>query len=196
MKEKKHLDEKISEGDIRSTGAGLPAPHDSEHWAAMFRGTVLASQQRGLIAYVTIADQKAQVMLFINSLIIPFILPGVETADYRAAAILALITAALTVFFAVMTVFPRGPARFKKRPYSNQLHFADIKQHATFESYLHEVRPIYNDLGKLGTESLKYMYDMSRFVLKGKYFWLRLCYGSFLIGNVLALAVFLYSITT
>ena len=196
MTDKPHLDEKIEDEDISPSGSGLPPAHDNEHWAAMFRGTVLASQKQGLITYVNIADQKAQVMLFINSLIIPFILPGVEMPDYRLAAIIALITAALSVFFAVMTVFPRGPARFKKRPYSNQLHFADIKQHPTFASYLHDVRPIYNDLGKLGTESLKYMYDMSRFVLKGKYFWLRLCYGGFLIGNILALAVFLYSIAT
>ena len=173
----------------------MPDSHDPEYWAALFRGSVLASQKQGLITYVTIADQKAQVMLFINSLIIPLIIPGVQNEDFRIASIIALVTACLTVFFAIATVFPRGPARFKHRPYSNQLHFSDIKQHSSLESYLSNVQPIYNDLGMLGKESLKYMYDVSRFVLRGKYFWLRLCYGVFLLGNALALLVFLATLT-
>lgn len=181
--------------DIKSAGDGLPDPHDAEHWAALFRGTVLAAQKQTVITYVSIADQKAQVMLFINSLIIPFIMQGVGEPGYHYAALIALVTASLTLFFAVMTVYPRGPGRFKNRPYSNQLHFADVKQHPNFQSYLDEIAPIYNDLGLLGKESLKYLYDVSRFVLRGKYFWLRLCYTGFLIGNTLALLVFLISIT-
>ena len=169
-------------------------PSDSKKWEALTRGTILASQTQAVITYVTIADQKAQVMLFINSLVMPFILQGTDHPDYKYPAIMAVLTASLTVFFAIMTVFPRGPNRFKKRAYSNELHFADIKQHETFDHYLKSVYPIYNDVGRLSQEAFKYMYDTSRYVLKAKYFWLRLCYTWFMIGNALCIIVLLASL--
>ena len=181
----------MSSEDEEYHPAALPDSKDPEHWAAMFRGAVLASQKQTLITYVTIADQKAQVMLFLNSLIIPFIVQGVDHPNYHYASLAALATASLTVFFAVITVFPRGPARFKKRQYRSLLHFADIKQYPTLTSYLSDINPIYNSPGALGQETMKYIYDVSRYVLRGKYYWLRLCYGSFLIGNALALVIFI-----
>lgn len=182
--------------DSETDHEDLPEPVDKHHWQALFRGSVLANQLQNLVTFVTIADQKAQVMLFINSLVIPFILPGVDNPQYRYAAIIALGTASLTIFFAVMTVFPRGPARFKKRQYHNLLHFSDIKQFSSLNDYLLKMEPVYNDMGLLGREALKYAYDTSRYILKGKYFWLRLCYGGFLIGNALAIAVFLLSLAS
>lgn len=165
----------------------LPTPTDKKHWEALFRGSVLSTQSTNLISYVTIADHKAQVMLFLNSLVIPFIVPGLSAEGYYLPALLALTTAFVTIFLAIMAVMPRGANRFKKRKDPNLLHFANIKNFARFDDYLGAMNPIYNDPQRLGQEALKFIYDTSFHILKGKYFWLRLCYGAFLVGNFIAL---------
>lgn len=168
-------------------GHTMPTPADKKHWEALFRGSVLSTQASNMISYVTIADHKAQVMLFLNSLVVPFIIPGVGKEGYETAAIIALATAFTTIFLAIMAVMPRGANRFKQVERPNLLHFANIKRFRRFDDYLNALHPIYNDPQQLGQEALRFVFDTSQYILKGKYFWLRLCYSAFLAGNFIAL---------
>ena len=90
----------------------LSSPADKKHWEALFRGTVLSTHASNMISYVTIADQKAQLMLFLNSLIIPFVILGLQNDAYKIPALLALITAFVTIVLAITAVMPRGSIRF------------------------------------------------------------------------------------
>ena len=170
----------------------LSSPADKKHWEALFRGSVLSTHASTLVSYVTIADQKAQLMLFLNSLIIPSVIPSLQDEGYRTSALIALITAFVTIILAIMAVMPRGANRFNEVERPNLLHFATIKRFKTFEQYLNEIKPIYNDPQKLGQESLRYIYDTSLYILKGKYFWLRLCYIIFLVGNFSAITTLIF----
>lgn len=177
----------------QNTTPTIPTPVDKKHWEALFRGSVLSTQATNMISYVTIADHKAQVMLFLNSLVIPFIVPGLDKPGFGLASLIALTTAFITIFLAIMAVMPRGASRFSQVDRPNLLHFANIKRFKSFEHYLNAIHPIYNDPQKLGQESLKFIYDTSMYILRGKYYWLRLCYSTFLVGNFIALVVLIIS---
>ena len=50
-------------------------PKDKLHWDALLRGQVLTATTAKLVNYIALADQKAQAMIIINSILIPVILP-------------------------------------------------------------------------------------------------------------------------
>lgn len=52
----------------------LPEPKDKEHWEALLRGQVLNATTQKFIYYVGMADQKAQAMIILNSILIPVVI--------------------------------------------------------------------------------------------------------------------------
>ena len=163
---------------------------DKHRWEALFRGSVITTQANAIINYVTIADQKAQVMLFLNSLVLPLAISGLKQGDHNVAYSIALATAFTTVFSAVCVLIPRGGRIIKRTKANNLMHFSNINRFATFEAYCAEMIPVFNDTQKLSKEAMKLIYDTSSFILKGKFFWLRLCYGIFLVGNFAAILAY------
>lgn len=163
---------------------------DKHRWEALFRGSVITTQANAMLNYVNLADQKAQVMLFLNSLLLPVAINGLKADGQNLAYSIALATAFFTIFAAIMVVIPRGGRFIKRTKANNLMHFSNINRFPTFEAYTEAVYPVFNDTQKLSKEALKFIYDTSSLILKGKFFWLRLCYGTFLLGNFAAIIAF------
>lgn len=173
-----------------------PDPHSDpvfikKKWEGLARGQILNSTIRKFNSAIRLIDYKAQVMLVINSVTIPVGLSWVEKEQFYAGAIIAILTAVWTMFFAIVTIYPRS--RLKKKDKENRdslnlLHWGDISSMSK-EEYLSKVMPIVNDPNKLTEAAMTDIYDISANVLRQKFFWIRFTYYSFFLGNIVALIV-------
>ena len=99
---------------------------DKHRWEALFRGSVITTQANAIINYVTIADQKAQVMLFLNSLVLPLAISGLKQGDHNLAYSIALATAFTTVFSAMCVLIPRGGRIMARRDPGGSVHWPGV----------------------------------------------------------------------
>jgi hypothetical protein len=146
-------------------------------WEALFRGAALTSTTQKLFNYVRLADQKAQGMIIVNSVIIPVAFGWVNKADFHAGAIISILTAVVSIFISIICIYPKRRTGKKPDGTRNLLHFSDI-------GYLKE----------LTVAILKDIHDVSRRILRPKFFWLKLSYIIFFCGNLIAVSVILYSL--
>jgi hypothetical protein len=173
----------------------MAPPKDELYWEALMRGQVLSTTTAKLVNYVTLADQKAQAMIIINSILIPVILPWMSKPLYVWPAAIAILTSLMAILCAIMCIYPRRRRGTKPDGSYNLLHFADIGRMKEAE-YLERFNPIYNDLNKLAEEAIKDVHDVSRRIIIPKFFWLKIGYGCFFTGNVAAIAMAAYKILT
>lgn len=163
---------------------------NQKRWEGLARGQILSSTVRKLNNAIRLIDQKAQVMLIINSITIPIGLSWIQKEQFLYAAIAVILTAMWTMFFSIIAIYPRSrkvtKLRDKKLNRSNLLHWGDIWV-MTEEEYLERARPIVNDVSLLTEACLKDIHDISRNVLRHKFFWIRFTYYSFFIGNIAAI---------
>lgn len=160
---------------------------NKKKWEGIARGQVLGATTSKLNSAVRLIDQKAQVMLVINSITIPIGLSWIQKEQFMLGAIIAIITAVWTMFFSILTIYPRSREKKKKTRHSaNLLHWGDIWCMSEKE-YLDTIKPIVNDVNLLTEACLKDIYDLSSNVLRQKFFWIRFTYYSFFLGNISAL---------
>jgi hypothetical protein len=168
---------------------------DQKRWEGLGRGQILSSTVNKLNNAIRLIDQKAQVMLVINSITIPISLSWIQKEQFLVGAIAVIFTAMWTMFFSIVAIYPRTrketKLRDKKLNRSNLLHWGDIWVMSE-EEYLDKARPIVNDIGLLTEACLKDIYDISRNVLRHKFFWIRFTYYSFFLGNATAILLFSY----
>lgn len=164
-------------------------------WEALFRGTALTSTTQKLFNYVQLADQKAQGMIIVNSVIIPVAFGWVNKADFHAGAIISILTAVVSIFISIICIYPKRRTGKKPDGTRNLLHFSDIG-YLKEAAYLQAVNPIVNDPKRLTVAILKDIHDVSRRILRPKFFWLKLSYITFFCGNLIAVSVILYSLIT
>ena len=172
-----------------------PEPKDKFHWEAMLRGQVLAATSFKFVNYINIADQKAQAMIILNSILIPVTLGWVGKADFGVPATISILTAFASIFAAILCIYPKRRNGTKPDGTYNLLHFGDIGRMKE-EKYLELINPIFNDLNQLSEEALKDLHDIARRVIIPKFFWLKISYGAFFAGNLIAVLVTLFSIWT
>lgn len=163
-------------------------PKDKLHWDALLRGQVLTSTTAKLVNYIALADQKAQAMIIINSILIPFVLPWMSKPIYAWPASIAIVTSFLTILCAIFCIYPKRRRGTKPDGSYNLLHFSDIGRMKEAE-YLALFNPIYNDRELLAEEAVKDIHDVSRRIIIPKFFWIKIGYGCFFIGNLCAVAV-------
>lgn len=166
----------------------LNAPSDQLYWEALLRGQVLTATTDKLVGYITLADQKAQAMIIINSILIPVVLPWMSKPLYTWPAAIAIVTSLLAILCAIMCIYPKRRKGAKPDGSYNLLHFADIGRMKEAE-YLSRFNPVYNDMERLAEEAIKDIHDVSRRIIIPKFFWIKLGYGCFFCGNVLAITV-------
>lgn len=175
------------------TPKGVPESADKERWAALYRGQIITTTIRKFYSYVALADQKAQGLIFMNSILIPVAMNWIEHPGYRVGALICIITAVFSIMSAMICIYPKRRAGRKPDGTINLLHFGDIallKEH----EFLDEFLPVFNDLNLLSEAAAKDMHDAARRIIRPKFYWLKLSYLVFFFGNLAAIIGTLYAI--
>lgn len=165
--------------------------NEAKKWEALLRGTVLTSTTQKLFNFISLADQKAQAMIILNSILVPILFNWMDKPDYETGILIALGTALISIFFSILCIYPKRRRGSKPDGTRNYLHFGDIGR-IKEEQYLQEFMPIFNNFEKLSAESVKDLHDMSRRIIIPKFFWLKMAYGVFFVGNLIAILCVLF----
>ncbi|MCD8563099.1 MAG: DUF5706 domain-containing protein [Alphaproteobacteria bacterium] len=167
--------------------------NDKERWQALFRGAILSTTTQKFFNYVSLADQKAQVLIILNSVLIPVAINGLSIPYLHNAAIVSMLTGITSIYMAIVCIFPKRRSGRKPDGTINLLHFGDIAP-LKEQEFLDEFMPYYNDLGGLGKIVAKDLHDIARRVIRPKFFWLKLSYITFFIGNFVAIVFMLWAL--
>lgn len=166
---------------------------DKARWEALFRGQIMGTTTQKFFNYVALADQKAQGLIFMNSILIPVALNWLEIPGYQVGSIICIATAVCSIMAALICIYPKRRAGRKPDGSINLLHFGDIGKLREAE-FLDEFMPIYNDLNKLAVVVAKDVHDTARRIIRPKFFWLKLSYLVFFFGNLIAISGTLYAV--
>lgn len=180
-------------GKSKDEDDSLPEAKDKEHWDALLRGQILAGTQQKFFNFISLADQKAQAMIILNSILIPVTLNWIGKPMFEIAATTSIVAALASIFASILCIYPKRRRGQKPDGTFNLLHFGDIGRMRE-DRFLELFNPIYNDTSNLAEEAIKDLHDMSRRIIIPKFFWLKISYGSFFIGNVIAIAIAMYAI--
>lgn len=164
-------------------------------WQGLMRASILSTTTYKLYSYIQLADQKAMALIIMNSIIVPVAMKSLDEHNFMFPATLAIITGVLSIFTAIICIFPKRGRNYKPDGSKNLLHFSDLGA-LTEKQYLEMMQPVYNDPAALGVEVLKDIHDVSRRVLIPKFRLLKIAYTVFFIGNLSALIAFFANIWT
>jgi hypothetical protein len=173
----------------------LPDPKDKHHWAGLLRGQVIAAVMDKFSAYIQLADQKAQAMIILNSILVPVALGWLNEPTFKYGAIIGILTAMISILASILCIYPKRRTGHKPDGTRNLLHFGDAGRMSETD-YLEAFNPIFNDLNKLAEETVKDLHDVAQNIIIPKFFWLKVAYGSFFVGNVIAISITMVSIST
>lgn len=164
-----------------------------ERWQALFRASVLTTTTNKFFNYIALADQKAQGMVILNSIIIPVALTWAEKPSFQYSALLSIATSVISIFFAIMCIYPKRRKGRRPDGKPNLLHFNDIHR-LSEQEFLEQFNPIVNSNSALCLATVKDLHDISLHVMRPKFFWLKAAYISFFIGNCLSLLTILFNV--
>jgi len=164
-----------------------------QKWEALLRGQITSATMNKMMVIMRLADQKAQVLIFLNSILIPVCINEVEHELLRSAAIVSIVTAVLSILAAMMCIYPKRRYRKSGHRDINLLHFNDIG-HLDKDEFMERFMPVYNDGKLLGRTVVYDLYDISRYSLIPKFIWLKISYGIFALGNLLAIILVLLEV--
>ncbi len=159
-----------------------------QKWPALLRGQILSATLNKLMVIMRLADQKAQVLIFLNSILVPVCLNSLNDTQYSGAAIVSVVTAVLSIFAAMVCIYPKRKYRKSGHRDLNILHFNDIG-HMKQDDFMDQFMPILNDGPKLCETVAKDIYDISRYSMIPKFFWLKISYAVFCFGNLIAIVI-------
>lgn len=158
----------------------------NQQWEALLRGQILSVTTQKLFNYINVCDQKAQMIIILNSIMIPLAISEIKDPDFKIGATIAIITGIASILLSIICIYPKRRKGRKPDGTINHLHFADIgslKEH----DYMASFQPIYNNKTKLTEEVIKDLHDVSRRILLPKFRWLKLAYITFFTGNLVAI---------
>ncbi|MCB1783744.1 MAG: hypothetical protein KDI13_07075 [Alphaproteobacteria bacterium] len=159
-----------------------------EKWKALMRGQVMSATINKFMTIIKLMDQKAQAMIFMNSVLIPVCIRSVETGSFPRAGTISIATAIISILAALVCIYPKRRYRKHGHRELNLLHFNDIG-HMKKEDYIDLFMPVFNDPSKLADTVINDLYDTSRYSILPKYMWLKISYGTFAFGNIIAIIV-------
>lgn len=174
-----------------TNGTDFASLSADQRWGALTRGQLLTATTAKFFNYVNLADQKAQVLIILNSVLIPVAINGLSISFLHNAALVCMLTAIISIYLAIVCIFPKRRAGRKPDGSINLLHFGDIALMSERE-YLAEFLPHFNDLSKLSELAAKDLHDIARHVIRPKFFWLKSSYIVFFIGNMVAIFLTLH----
>tara|TARA_B110000037_G_C16991963_1_gene453500 strand:+ start:451 stop:975 length:525 start_codon:yes stop_codon:yes gene_type:complete len=149
------------------------------------KGSLLSSIENKHVQYISMADRRAQGILTISAVLIPFALSKIDTPQWQNGVIIFLLGAVITIISSVLCLMPK---RFQRREKDRRhpLHFSGITQF-TKEEYLERMATITQDTAALSREIAIDMYHLSHDVLQPKFRFLRISYISFVSGLCIGL---------
>ena len=166
-----------------------------KRWHALLRGQIINATTIKFSRAVQLADQKAQALIFLNSILIPMALNWIEKPQFHHPAILCIITSICSILAAIICIYPKRKAGRKEKGTFNFLHFNDIG-HIERDEFLDEFMPIFNDPQKLAETAVRDLHDTAKNGMIPKFFWLKLAYAIFFFGNLIAVIWSVSSIIT
>lgn len=163
----------------------------------MFRVTL-----KNHTALSQIADNKANIMLSINAIIISVVLssllPKLDNNAYLLwPSVLLLTVCIVAVIFATISTIPKvtrngANAEMVKKRQTNLLFFGNF-QGLDLDVYIAGMKDLMDDDDYLYETLMKDLYYLGK-VLNKKYHYLRLCYTVFVIGIVLSVIAYMVSL--
>ena len=161
---------------------------ENRKWQALLRGQITAATVAKYSMIMRLIDQKAQVMIFLNSILVPVSIRGIESEVFKQAAMISVTSAVLSITAAMICIYPKRKYRRSGDRELNLLHFNDIG-HMERDEYLDMILPVFNEPKKLAETALADLYDTARYSILPKFYWLKISYAAFLLGNLLAIIV-------
>ncbi len=161
-----------------------------QKWEALLRGQVVSTTTQKFFNYIRLADQKAQGLIFLNTILVPVTLNWVMGGSFATAALISLITSILSILTAIVCIYPKRRGGRKPDGTVNLLHFGDIGRMKE-EEFLEEFFPVFNDSSDLAEVAVKDMHDTARRIILPKFKWLKISYSIFFLGNVFAVVTLL-----
>ena len=155
-------------------------------WEALMRGQILSVTTQKLFNYINVCDQKAQMVIILNSIMIPLAISEINNPNFKIGATIAIITGVVSILFSILCIYPKRRKGRKPDGTINHLHFADIGS-LREEEYMASFHPIFNNKTRLTEEVLKDLHDVSRRILLPKFRWLKMAYITFFTGSLCAI---------
>ncbi|MEQ8352821.1 MAG: DUF5706 domain-containing protein [Leptospiraceae bacterium] len=163
-----------------------PQTADDWKWPAAFRGSILSALIAKHLSYIGFADRRAYAILTINSFLIPISLSGVGRQDFLPSILVAVITALLSILFAIISLLPKKYTKKGDR-FHYLLHFSSIQDYDE-DTYVKEMADALSDTNEIGKHVAHDLYRMSTMILGRKFYWLKWSFFSFLSGYSLAIS--------
>lgn len=162
---------------IRRREQGPPQP--------VFRGAILSATIAKHVSYFISADNRGQGLIALNAVLIPVAFSGLRYAgELRAAALVCILTALVTICFAIFALYPKrfGP---KDKSFINVLHYSHFGRISEAE-YIKRMAVLYEDNDKLAEVAARDLYHFGTRILGPKIMLLQGAYLAFLFGNLIA----------
>ena len=168
------------------------AEHERK-WQGLLRGQITAATVNKFMVVMRMLDQKAQIMIFLNSLLVPVCMNALDDPVYAKAAVISMVTSIISTLAAMICIYPKRRYRKTGDRELNLLHFNDIG-HMDKDEYMNMLMPKFNEPAELAQLAIEDLYDMSRYSIIPKFMWLKVTYASFAIGNIVAIALIVASL--
>tara|TARA_B100001939_G_scaffold276002_1_gene244103 strand:+ start:5715 stop:6263 length:549 start_codon:yes stop_codon:yes gene_type:complete len=159
---------------------------DDWKWPAAFRGSILSALIAKHLSYIGFADRRAYAILTINSFLIPISLSGVGRQDFLPSILVAVITALLSILFAIISLLPKKYIK-KDDSFHYLLHFSSIQEYDE-DTYVREMAEALSNTNEIGKHVAHDLYRMSTMILGRKFYWLKWSFFTFLSGYSLAIS--------
>jgi hypothetical protein len=171
-------------GDIEKMFAAVPERNTSD--------VLLRTMQQHHVQLSTMADNKANIVITMSSIVLTLVLGRLSDPDLRVASITLAVFTLLALLLAVLAVLPKyRPLKLvdgKIPPQFNLLffgHFAELPR----ERFLAEIAGALKQDGSVYETMARDTYALGWYLAHHKYRYLRLSYIFFLAGFILACVV-------
>jgi len=159
------------------------ADEQQQKWEGLFRGSVLSSTIAKNTALITSSDTRAQGLMLLNSVLVPLAINGMKTEELRAAALLSIVTALVTITLCIFCVYPK---RLRSRAGTkNILHYVEFSA-LSEEAFVSQMKELFADKEKLTEAAVRDLYHLGSRIIAPKYLLLRWAYLVFLVGQLSA----------
>jgi hypothetical protein len=145
------------------------------------------------------ADIKANMIMTVASLLVPFSIRYLQTPQFHLAALTMIVFCVLTVLLSAYAALPKigNKKRLEnkavaKTPFFNLLFFGSFSnlEYPEFKEAMIEVM---NDHNQAYEVQIREIYIMGRYLDRKKYRFVRLAYFSFIIGVIVSSSIYLGS---
>ncbi len=157
-------------------------PTDQERWQGLFRGSVLSAAIAKHVSFLTSADTRAQGLILLNSALVPLAINGLRTPAYHLASTICVLTALVTICLCIFSLYPK---RLGSKTSKNLLHYVSFSNMSE-KAYLEEMKKAFADNEILAEMAVKDLHHLGSKIIKPKYFFLRVAYAVFLLGQLTA----------